>query len=154
MQRIFYMNVSQNDLYNAIRYYSYNGDLVDFVTFTNVKSNRRSFISCFNDLVDRLEERVDTFRFFAVFTLEGNGVIHCIFINCYFDINELKSLWFDLTGAFEVRKSRFIEGKEVNLSCYLNTQDDYLKTDFTQDFFVDKFEIVGDSLGVVYEKVE
>lgn len=129
------MNINQNKLYNAVRYHSSIGSVVDFVTFTNTVENRRSFVDCFNDLIDDLIESNGDFKYFSVFTLEGNGVVHCIFVDCFFDINELKNKWIKLTGAYEVRKSRFIEDKGINLSCYLNNQKDFLKTDFTEDFF-------------------
>lgn len=143
----------QNRLYNSLRYYIANNDIVDFVTFTNRKGNGVNFIDCFNKLINYIEGVNKDFKFFVVYTLEGNGVCHCIFVNCPFNKNKLVSLWSSLTGSYIINKQRFKEGTEAKLGCYLNRQKEYLRYDHSLDFFVDKVDILEGGLTVVYEKV-
>ena len=143
----------QNRVFKALKYYEFNNDLIDFVTLTNVPDNDKNFIACFEDLVKYIESVNSGFKFFVVYTLEGYGVCHCIFINCPFNKDKLCSLWNGMTGSYIIDKQRFKEGTESKLGCYLNNQKEYLRYDCSLDFFVDDFEIIG-NFGVTYEKVE
>lgn len=143
----------QNRLYNSLRYYESNSDVIDFVTFTNIKENNVNYIDCFNSLIEFIEKDYSNFKFFVVFTLEGNGVCHCIFINCPYNKDKLMSLWNSLTGSYIVDKQRFKEGTESKLGCYLNNQKEYLRYDHSLDFFVDNVEVLDGGLTIVHEKV-
>lgn len=111
------------------------GERFRFLTLTGVKSLKNHF----QPLVRWLREKMRFFEYFGVYTGEGIGVIHLVYVGKAIKLKELRAFWLDLTDCWNISITavRNQEGiieelcRQFRVKRYISSKD-WLKPRFRQ----------------------
>lgn len=90
-------------------------------------------VSRFYKLVDRIREDNVSAEWFAVITLEGNGVIHLLTVNVSLNRQDFEDIWSEIHNSNVVRRSKV--RNDFDVSEYFASQSDIVYVDCSEGFY-------------------
>lgn len=75
---------------------------VRFLTVTSSPESPEDMQPSWHELVRRIRKRYGQFEYFAVFTDEGHGVIHSVYVGTFIEFEWLQEQWKEIHRAFHV----------------------------------------------------
>ena len=75
---------------------------VRFLTLTSSPDSPEDIQSSWEEMVRRIRKKTGKFEYFAVFTREGHGVIHSVYVGSYLPFDWIQEQWVDIHKAHRV----------------------------------------------------
>ena len=118
--------------------------VVNHIVLTSPVNNVNSLYDDFKLFIDKINLECDSnFGYFAIFTNEGNGVVHLVTKNCFLSKDILSNYWSKIRHSIYVRK-KFVDSKDyrIKLTNYMISHSYALDVDCSKNWLCDENDIV------------